>query len=64
MPMDMEEDRPAGPAPVPPDLSRLGISELEGYIARLQAEIDRARALIEAKKALRGSADSLFRSRP
>ena len=59
--MDADDDRPRGVSAPPPDLSLLGVSELEGYIAGLQAEIDRARAFIEAKKALRGNADSLFR---
>lgn len=59
--MEPDDDRPRHPAATPPDLSRLGIAELEGYIAGLKAEIDRARALIEAKRALRGDADSLFR---
>ena len=59
--MDTEDERPRSTGRTPPDLSLLGVAELEGYIAELEAEIARARALIEAKKALRGDADGLFR---
>jgi uncharacterized small protein (DUF1192 family) len=59
--MDSEDDRPAAPTPPTPDLGRLGIRELEAYIADLEAEIERARAMIDAKKSVRGQAESLFR---
>ncbi len=59
--MDIDDDRPKSKRATPPDLSLLGVSELEGYIAGLEKEIARARDLIKAKTALRGDADSLFR---
>lgn len=57
--MTDEEERPR-PRQAP-DLARLGVEELEDYIADLQAEIARARAMVDSKKAHRGDADSLFR---
>jgi uncharacterized small protein (DUF1192 family) len=48
--------------PVPPkDLSLLGIAELEAYIADLEGEIARAQAEITAKLGQRRGAEALFR---
>lgn len=43
------------------DLEPLSVAELEGYIAELDAEIERVRARIAAKRNVRAGADSLFR---
>ena len=43
------------------DLSAFSIEELEDRIATLEAEIDRARALIGTKQAAQGAADSVFK---
>jgi uncharacterized small protein (DUF1192 family) len=45
----------------PKDLTLLGIAELEGYIAALDAEIARARDEIAAKRKQRNGAEALFR---
>jgi len=43
------------------DLTLMGIAELEGYIAALEAEADRARAEIAAKQKQRTGAEALFK---
>jgi uncharacterized small protein (DUF1192 family) len=45
----------------PPDMATWSLEELEAYIARLKAEIERARAAITAKQSVRGAAESLFK---
>ena len=45
------------------DLSRLSVEELRDYIARLEAEIERARAEITAKQGVRGAAEAMFKKR-
>jgi uncharacterized small protein (DUF1192 family) len=44
-----------------PELTPLGVAELEAYIADLKAEIARAEAAIKAKLSQRTGADSLFK---
>ncbi len=58
--MAMEEDE-IRPRLAPLMLDRMGIAELEGYIAELRAEIARADAQIAAKRGHRSAADSLFK---
>ena len=58
-----DDDLPRRPDTKPPDLATWSLEELEAYIARLQAEIDRARAAIGAKQSVRGAAESLFKKR-
>jgi uncharacterized small protein (DUF1192 family) len=43
------------------DLTLMGITELEEYIAALEAEADRARAEIAAKQKQRSGAEALFK---
>ena len=57
------DDLPRRPTTKPPDLSTWSVEEVEAYIARLEAEIVRARAAIEAKQWIRGAAESLFKKR-
>jgi len=47
----------------PPDLSTWSVEEVEAYIVRLKAEIERAEAAIKAKQSIRGAAESLFKQR-
>ena len=57
------DDLPRRPTTKPPDLATWSVEEVEAYIARLQAEITRARAAIDAKQSIRGAAESLFKKR-
>ena len=41
----------------------MGVEELEDYIAELEAEIARARAVIDKKQSHKGAAESLFKPR-
>ncbi|MDT7951848.1 MAG: DUF1192 domain-containing protein [Acetobacteraceae bacterium] len=58
--MAMEEDD-ARPRLAPLLLDRLGVEELERYIAELRAEIARAQAQIAAKRDHRSAADTFFK---
>jgi uncharacterized small protein (DUF1192 family) len=58
MAMEEEEIRPRL---APLVLDRMGIAELEHYIAELRAEIARAETHIAAKLEHRSAADSLFK---
>lgn len=44
------------------DLDPMSIEALEEYIAEREAEIARARAMIEKKKAARGAASAFFKT--
>jgi uncharacterized small protein (DUF1192 family) len=59
--IDEEELVPHNQTKKPRDLTLLGIAELEGYIAALEAEIARARAEIAVKQKQRTGAEALFR---
>ena len=61
MMVDDPDDLPRRPTSKPPDLSTWSVEEVETYIARLEAEITRARAAIEAKQSIRGAAEALFK---
>jgi len=59
--MDMDELEPRRkPAQLKP-LDSWSVGELEEYIANLEAEIARARAMIAAKQAHRAGLDGLFK---
>ena len=47
----------------PPDLTSWSVEELEGYIARLEGEVERARVAIAARQSVRGAAEALFKKR-
>jgi uncharacterized small protein (DUF1192 family) len=57
------DDLPQRATKKPLDLTSWSVEELEGYIARLQAEIERARAAIAARQSVRGAAEAMFRKR-
>jgi uncharacterized small protein (DUF1192 family) len=59
--MDEEELEPRRRPAKPKDLTLLGIEELEGYIAELEAEIARVRVEIAAKLGQRRGAEALFK---
>jgi uncharacterized small protein (DUF1192 family) len=60
--MEFEDLEPKNKIVKPKDLSGWGIAELEAYIGRLEAEIARARAAIDAKGKHRAAAASFFKS--
>jgi uncharacterized small protein (DUF1192 family) len=59
--MEFEDLEPRKQPPKPRDLSSWGVEELNAYIANLNAEIERARAMIRSKQGHRSAADSLFK---
>lgn len=59
--MEMDDLEPRSKKPPPKNLQLMDIAELEEYIEGLQTEIERARAMIQSKKAVRAGADALFK---
>lgn len=59
--MEFEDLEPRKQKPKPRDLSTWGVAELNEYIANLNAEIERARAVIKSKQGHRSAADALFK---
>ncbi len=57
------DDLPRRASVKPPDLATWSVEEVEAYIVRLRAEIERAEAAIRAKQSIRGAAESLFKKR-
>jgi uncharacterized small protein (DUF1192 family) len=58
---DEDLPKPSQKLLVPPVLDMLGIDELRGYIAALEAEIARVKAVIAAKDAHKAAASAFFR---
>jgi uncharacterized small protein (DUF1192 family) len=59
--MDFEDLEPRKRPPKPRDLSSWSVDELNDYIANLQAEIARARDVIQSKQGHRAAADAFFK---
>ncbi len=59
--MDLDDLEPRKQKPKPKDLEVMGVEELEGYLAELEAEAARVRDKIEAKKSYLSGADALFK---
>jgi uncharacterized small protein (DUF1192 family) len=59
--MDEEDLLPLRKKPVLRDLAPMAIAELEGYIAGLETEIERAKAEIARKRAQKSGAEQLFK---
>jgi uncharacterized small protein (DUF1192 family) len=57
----MDDDPPRHTQAPKRNLDRMGIAELEAYIAELEQEIARVRGAINAKQSVRGGADALFK---
>jgi uncharacterized small protein (DUF1192 family) len=57
------DDLPRRASLKPPDLATWSVEEVEAYIARLEAEIVRARAAIASKQSILGAAEALFKKR-
>ncbi|NNG05849.1 MAG: DUF1192 domain-containing protein [Inquilinus sp.] len=60
--MDPQDLEPRHRPQPPKNLDVMSIGELEDYVAGLQAEIERARAMIASKQDHRSSAEQLFKS--
>ena len=60
--MEIEDLEPRKAIEKPKDLELLGVDELETYLAELEAEAERVRAKIKAKKAYLSGADAFFKS--
>ncbi|MDE0716984.1 MAG: DUF1192 domain-containing protein [Rhodospirillaceae bacterium] len=60
--MDTDDLEPAARPAGKPDMDLMSIDELNDYIAGLQAEIDRARAAIAAKRNYKSGAEAFFKS--
>ncbi len=60
--MELEDLEPRTKQPKPKDLESLGVEELEDYLTKLEAEAERVKEKIAAKKAYLSGADSLFKS--
>ena len=59
--MDLEDLEPRKQQPKPKDLEVMGVDELEAYLGELEAEANRVREKIAAKKAYLSGADALFK---
>ena len=59
--MDTDELEPVRKKPVPKDLSRMSIGDLQEYIADLKAEIARAESFIAKKGDARKGAEGFFK---
>ena len=57
------DNLPRKPSAKRPDLATWSVEELEAYILRLESEIARARAAIEARRSVHGAAEALFKKR-
>jgi len=57
---DLEPRRPALAAP--PNMEVMSVGDLERYITQLEAEITRARAMIDAKGGAKAAAESVFKT--
>ena len=60
--VDLEELEPGKRAKKPRDLSTWNIEDLEDYIQAMDAEIIRAREMIDRKKGVADAANALFKS--
>ncbi|MFX4220939.1 MAG: DUF1192 domain-containing protein [Thalassobaculum sp.] len=60
--VDLEELEPGKRPKKPRDLSTWNIEDLEDYIQAMEAEILRAREMIDRKKGVADAANALFRS--
>ena len=60
--MDLEDLEPRKQKSQPKDLEAMGVEELEAYLEELEAEADRVKEKIAAKKAYKDGAAALFKS--
>ena len=60
--VDLEDLEPGKRPKKPRDLSTWNIEDLEDYIQAMEAEIIRAREMIDRKKGVANAANALFKS--
>ena len=60
--VDLDELEPGKRPKKPRDLSTWNIEDLEDYIQAMEAEIIRAREMIDRKKGVANAANALFKS--
>ena len=60
--MDLEDLEPLKKKSKPKDLDAMGVDELEDYLEALEAEADRVKEKIAAKRAYKDGAAALFKS--
>lgn len=61
MALDTDDLEPLRPKPSKLELETLSVEELNNYIAELEAEIKRVRAMIASKQDHRSDAEAFFR---
>ncbi len=61
--MDTDDLEPRKVKPQPKNLEIMGVVELNGYIAELEAEIARVKAVIASKTTHRVGAEGLFKKK-
>ena len=59
---EVEPDEPKTVKPKPKNLDEMSIEAIGGYIAELNAEIERAEAAIARKHSARSGAEDVFKS--
>lgn len=59
--MDIEDLEPRNTPTKPKDLSGWNIEDLEEYVEKMHAEIERAQAMIDSKRNVNSAADALFK---
>ncbi|MBM3565844.1 MAG: DUF1192 domain-containing protein [Alphaproteobacteria bacterium] len=59
--MDADDLEPRAKKPVPKNLEEMSVEALKAYIADLEAEIARARAVIAGKQSARQGAEAFFK---
>lgn len=62
MPIDSDDLEPRPTLAAPPNMEVMAVADLEHYIRQLEAEIARARSMIEAKGGARAAAESVFKT--
>ncbi len=59
--MDTDDLEPLWTPLDKPDLQTMSLEQLVEYIAEMEAEIERAKGVISAKRDARGAADAVFK---
>ncbi len=60
--MDLDDLEPRKATPKPKDLDLMGVEELRDYLTELEAEAERVKEKIAAKRAYLSGAEGLFKT--